>query len=179
MNNGKISIRYAKALLSSAKEAKVEENVYSEMITLESAFAQIDLLKQAMANPTLTKEEKIKLIKTIFGNKASKLTQGFISLVIENGREDYFLRIALSFQELYRKDKNIVVTHLTTAIEADENIKSQIIKSVEQQQENSKVELRTQVNPEIIGGYILDVDGKRLDASIIRQLSKLYKYAGH
>ena len=34
-------------------------------------------------------------------------------------------------------------------------------------------------NPEIIGGYILDVDGKRLDASIIRQLSKLYKYAGH
>ena len=178
MNNGKISIRYAKALLSSAKEAKVEEKVYSEMITLESAFAQIDLLKQAMANPTLTKEEKIKLINTIFGNKASKLTQDFISLVIENGREDYFLRIALSFQELYRKDKNIVVTHLTTAIEADENIKSQIIKSVEQQ-ENSKVELRTQVNPEIIGGYILDVDGKRLDASIIRQLSKLYKYAGH
>lgn len=38
MNNGKISIRYAKALLSSAKEAKVEEKVYSEMVTLESAF---------------------------------------------------------------------------------------------------------------------------------------------
>ena len=55
---------------------------------------------------------------------------------------------------------------------------SAIIKSVEKQ-ENSKVELRTSINPEIIGGYILDVDGKRLDASIIRQLSKLYKYAGH
>lgn len=178
MNNGKISIRYAKALLSSAKEAKVEEQVYSEMTTLDSAFAQIQLLKQAMTNPTLTKEEKIKLLNSVFNNKASKLTQGFITLVVENGREDYFHRIALSFQELYRKDKNIVVTHLTTAIELDEPLKKKIINSVEEQ-ENSKVELRTEVNPDIIGGYILDIDGKRLDASIIRQLSKLYKYAGH
>ena len=178
MNNGKISIRYAKALLSSAKEAKVEEQVYSEMTTLDSAFAQIQLLKQAMTNPTLTKEEKIKLLNSVFNNKASKLTQGFINLVVENGREDYFHRIALSFQELYRKDKNIVVTHLTTAIELDEPLKKKIINSVEEQ-ENSKVELRTEVNPDIIGGYILDIDGKRLDASIIRQLSKLYKYAGH
>jgi F-type H+-transporting ATPase subunit delta len=178
MNNGKISIRYAKALLSSAKEAKVEEKVYSEMTTLESAFAQIQLLKQAMTNPTLTKEDKIKLLNSVFNNKASKLTQGFITLVVENGREDYFHRIALSFQELYRKDKNVVVTHLTTAIELDEPLKKKIINSVEEQ-ENSKVELRTEVNPDIIGGYILDIDGKRLDASIIRQLSKLYKYAGH
>ena len=178
MNNGKISIRYAKALLSSAKEAKVEEQVYSEMTTLDSAFAQIQLLKQAMTNPTLTKEEKIKLLNSVFNNKASKLTQGFITLVVENGREDYFHRMALSFQELYRKDKNIVVTHLTTAIELDEPLKKKIINSVEEQ-ENSKVELRTEVNPDIIGGDILDIDGKRLDASIIRQLSKLYKYAGH
>ena len=178
MNNGKISIRYAKALLSSAKDAKVEEQVYSEMTTLDSAFAQIQLLKQAMTNPTLTKEDKIKLLNSVFNNKASKLTQGFINLVVENGREDYFHRIALSFQELYRKDKNIVVTHLTTAIELDEPLKKKIIQSVEEQ-ENSKVELRTEINPDIIGGYILDIDGKRLDASIIRQLSKLYKYAGH
>ena len=178
MNNGKISIRYAKALLSSAKEAKVEEKVYSEMVTLESAFAQINLLKQAMVNPTLSKEEKNKLINTVFYNKASKLTKSFINLVIENGREDYFYRIALSFQELYRKDKNIVVTHLTTAMELDETIKNKIVSSVVNQ-ENSKVELRTEINPDIIGGYIIDVENKRLDASIIRQLSKLYKYAGH
>jgi F-type H+-transporting ATPase subunit delta len=178
MNNGKISIRYAKALLSSAKEAKVEDKVYSEMITLESAFAQIQLLKQAMTNPTLTKEEKIKLINSIFNNKASKLTQGFITLVVENSREDYFYRIALSYQELYRKEKNIVVTHLTTAIELDESLKKKIVNSVEEQ-EKSKVELREEINPDIIGGYILDIDGKRLDASIIRQLSKLYKHAGH
>ncbi len=178
MNNGKISIRYAKALLSSAKEAKVEDKVYSEMIILDSAFAQIKLLKQAMTNPTLTKEEKNKLLNSIFNNKASKLTQGFIALVLENGREEYFYRIALSFQELYRKDKNIVVTHLTTAMELDEPIKKKIVSSIEQEK-NSKVELRTEIKPEIIGGYILDIEGKRIDASIIRQLSKLYKYAGH
>ncbi|MBR3871914.1 MAG: F0F1 ATP synthase subunit delta [Paludibacteraceae bacterium] len=178
MNNGKISIRYAKALLSSAKEAKVEEKVYSEMVTLESAFSQIDLLKQAMSNPTLTKEEKIKLLNSIFNNKTSNLTKSFISLVVDHGREDYFYRIALSYQDLYRKDKNIVVTHLTTAVETDDKIKKQIIKSVEVS-ENSKAELRTEINPDIIGGYILDIEGKRLDASIIRQLSKLYKYAGH
>lgn len=131
-----------------------------------------------MSNPTLTKEEKIKLLNSIFNNKTSNLTKSFISLVVDHGREDYFYRIALSYQDLYRKDKNIVVTHLTTAVEADDKIKKQIIKSVEVS-ENSKVELRTEINPDIIGGYILDIEGKRLDASIIRQLSKLYKYAGH
>lgn len=178
MNNGKISIRYAKALLSSAKQEKVEEQVYTEMVALESAFSQIELLKQAMSNPTLTKEDKIKLINSIFNNKVSKLTKSFINLVVDHGREDYFYRIALSFQDLYRKDKNIVVTHLTTAMEINEKIKTQIIKSIEKL-EGSTVELRTEINPDIIGGYIIDVEGKRLDASISRQLSKLYKYAGH
>ena len=71
-----------------------------------------------------------------------------------------------------------MVTHLTTAMELDETIKNKIVSSVVNQ-ENSKVELRTEINPDIIGGYIIDVENKRLDASIIRQLSKLYKYAGH
>jgi F0F1-type ATP synthase delta subunit len=41
------------------------------------------------------------------------------------------------------------------------------------------VELRTEINPDIIGGYIIDIDNNRLDASISGQLSKLNKYAGH
>ena len=149
MNNGKISIRYAKALLSSAKEAKVEEKVYSEMVALESAFSQIDLLKQAMSNPTLTKEEKIKLLNSIFNNKTSNLTKSFISLVVDHGREDYFYRIALSYQDLYRKDKNIVVTPLTTAVEADDKIKKQIIKSVEVSETSI-----TNVNNEAIKDFV-------------------------
>jgi F-type H+-transporting ATPase subunit delta len=86
--------------------------------------------------------------------------------------------MALMYQELYRKKQNTVVTTLTSAIELPAALQKKIASWIEKNQ-GHKVELRTEINPDIIGGYIIDIENNRLDASISGQLSKLNKYAGH
>ena len=86
--------------------------------------------------------------------------------------------MALMYQELYRKINNTVVTNLTSAIELPVALQNKIVAWIEKNR-GVKVELRTEINPDIIGGYIIDIDNNRLDANISGQLSKLNKYAGH
>lgn len=69
MNHGKISIRYAKALLGSATESKVEDKVYNDMCTLEQSFKQFATLQQVLTNPSITASEKANVLKLACGKK--------------------------------------------------------------------------------------------------------------
>lgn len=178
MNHGKISIRYAKALLGSATDKKVEDKVYNNMRTLQQSFSLFDALQQVLDNPSVATTEKANLLKLACGKDINDTTALFIDFVIKQGRISSMHWIALMYQELYRKKQNTVVTTLTSAVELPEALTQKIAKWIEQYQ-GSKVELRTEINPDIIGGYIIDIENNRLDASISGQLSKLNKYAGH
>ncbi len=179
MNNGLISSRYAKALLASAIEKKNEDAVYADMCILNKAFLSVPLLKAAIANPTITNKDKGSLLKTACGDKISESTKNFIDFVIEQQREEFMQYIALMFEQFYRKEKKIIVSCITSAIQLPEELQKSIEKFITKTFDAKTVELRTELNSDIIGGYILDVEENRLDASIKGQLSKLYKYAKH
>lgn len=178
MNHGKISIRYAKALLGSATEQKVADKVYNNMCTLEQSFRQFTTLQEILENPSVATNEKAQMLKLACGKNIQDITSHFIDFVLKQGRSTQLLWMALMYQELYRKINNTVVTNLTSAIELPVALQNKIVAWIEKNR-GVKVELRTEINPDIIGGYIIDIDNNRLDASISGQLSKLNKYAGH
>jgi len=178
MNHGKLSIRYAKALLGSALEKKAADKVYNDMYTLEQSFRQFPTLQQVLDNPSVAATEKAKVLKLACGKDIHATSQNFIDFVISQGRVSQLHWMALMYQDLYRKQQNTVVTTLTSAIELPDALQKKIAGWIEKYQ-GKKVELRTEINPDIIGGYIIDIENNRLDASIKGQLSKLNKYAGH
>lgn len=178
MNHGKISIRYAKALLGSATEQKVADKVYNNMCTLEQSFRQFASLQQVLDNPSVKASEKIGILKMACGKDIHALTATFIDFVQKQGRISQIQWMALTYQDLYRKTKNTVITNLTSAVQLPTDLQNKIVAWIEKNR-GVKVELRTEINPDIIGGYIIDIDNNRLDASISGQLSKLNKYAGH
>ena len=77
--------------------------------------------------------------------------------------------MAASYTTLYRKQNNITMVRLITAVPVTPNIERKMRQKVESRT-NGTVEFQTEVNPEIIGGYILEYDTYRLDASIQNQL---------
>ena len=77
--------------------------------------------------------------------------------------------MAASYTTLYRKQNNITMGRLITAVPVTPNIERKMRQKVESRT-NGTVEFQTEVNPEIIGGYILEYDTYRLDASIQNQL---------
>ncbi len=172
MEIGVISVRYARALLKSATEQGIEKKVYQEMQTLSQSYLKVPELRFTIDNPMLEKSKKEALLVTAAGGDISPLTKRFISLVLSEDRESTIHFMAASYVTLYRKHNNITRGKLITAVPVTPQIERRMREKVESRT-NGTVEFQTEVNPEIIGGYILEYDTYRLDASIQNQLRSI------
>jgi F-type H+-transporting ATPase subunit delta len=172
MDIGVISVRYARALLKSATDANVDAQVYQDMMTLAKNFVDVPLLRQTIDNPMLSKDKKEVLLTTAAGDKPASLTKTFISLVLKEDRENVIQFMANSYVTLYRKQKNVIRGKLTTAARVSAQTEQKMRQMVESKT-NGTVEFETEVNPDIIGGFILEYDTYRMDASVKSKLNNI------
>ena len=155
-------------------ELKVEDTVYQEMLTLAESYINVPELRHTIGNPMIATEEKAALLKAAAGGEVSEITSRLISLVLAEGREMVMQFIANSYVTLYRQQKNIIRGKLTTAVAVSADTEQKMRKMVESNT-NGTVEFETEVNPDIIGGFILEYDTYRMDASVKSQLSNILK----
>ena len=172
MDIGVISVRYARALLKSATDAKIEDAVYAEMQQLTKSYVEVPQLRFTIDNPMLSKEKKETLLLTAVGKKVSALTKTFIQLVLKEDRESVMQFIANSYVTLYRQQKNVIRGRLITAAAVSAATEQKMRQMVESKT-NGTVEFETEVNPDIIGGFILEYDTYRMDASVKTKLSSI------
>ena len=172
MDIGVISMRYARALLKSATDAQLEDQVYQEMMTIAKSFVEVPALRQTIDNPMLSKDKKESLLTIAAGEKASALTKAFIALVLKEDRENVMQFMANSYVTLYRKQKNVIRGKLTTAARVSVETEQKMRQLVESKT-NGTVEFETEVNPDIIGGFILEYDTYRMDASVKSKLNSI------
>ena len=170
MDIGIISVRYARALLKSALDQKLDQQVYQEMQLLAKCFVEVPELRHTIDNPMLAKDKKEMLLLTaVGGDQASKLSKAFISLVLREDRENMIQFMANSYVTLYRQQKNIIRGKLTTAVAVSPATEQKMRQMVEGKTKGT-VEFETEVNPDIIGGFILEYDTYRMDASVQSKL---------
>ena len=172
MDIGVISVRYARALLKSACEQKVDDAVYQEMQLLAKSYVDVPQLRQTIDNPMLTKEKKEALLLTAVGGEPTPLTKAFIQLVLKEDREPVMQFIANSYVTLYRQQKNIIRGRLITAARVSTQTEQKMRQMVESKT-NGTVEFETEVNPDIIGGFILEYDTYRMDTSVKSKLNSI------
>ena len=172
MDIGVISMRYARALLRTATDAKLEDKVYQDMMTVAQSYIEVPALRHTIAGPMLPKEQKQALLETAAGAKPADLTRSFISLVLKEDRETVMQFIANSYVTLYRKQKNIIRGKLTTAARVSAQIEQKMRHMVESKTQGT-VEFESEVNPDIIGGFILEYDTFRMDASVRSKLNTI------
>ena len=172
MDIGVISVRYARALLKSATDAKIESDVYKEMQTMAKTYTEVPQLRQTIDNPMLSKDTKQQLLLTAVGEKPCELTKAFISLVLKEDRENVMQFIANSYVTLYRQQKNVIRGRLITAAAVSPATEQKMRQMVESKT-NGTVEFETEVNPDIIGGFILEYDTYRMDASVKSKLNSI------
>ena len=154
MNAGLIASRYANALLLFASETHDETRVYEDAAALKRAILEKDDVPGYIA-------------------KLSEPMQRFLALVIRNKRVDYLPAILHDYRVLYRKEKGITRAWLTTATENPELAEK--LAELMKLQGLTEVDFKTEVNPDLIGGFIVQVEDKRLDASTASQLKQIRK----
>ena len=172
MDIGVISVRYARALLKSATGQHIEEAVYQEMQLLAKSYTDVPQLRQTIDNPMLSKEKKEKLLLTAVGGQPTSLTKAFVQLVLKEERESVMQFIANSYVTLYRQQKNVIRGRLITAARVSAQTEQKMRQMVESKT-NGTVEFETEVNPDIIGGFILEYDTYRMDASVKAKLNSI------
>jgi F-type H+-transporting ATPase subunit delta len=170
MLNPRLASRYAKSLLTLAREQGNLDGVQTDMSYLQSICKQSTEFVAVLRSPVIQADKKIKIIGALVENKISSLSFVFIQLLIKKGREAVLPEIAGSFIDQCYLIKGIHKVKLTTAVEMTDTLKNSIAEKVKSETSFTQVELETKINEALIGGFQLEFNGQLIDASIARDL---------
>jgi len=173
MNESQISVRYAKALFQSASERQILDKVFEDMKLL-SETCKLEDFQYMLVLPSLQASQKRKIVKSVLEKYLSEISISMINLVIRNKREVYLPGISRYFSDLYRKARGIRAATLITA-QPVEDAAMKGIKELIRKAYDADVELTSALNSDIIGGFILTIEGMQYDASVASNLKKIKK----
>lgn len=169
----KAATRYAKALLDLAIEQNLAEQVNNDMIDLKSLCDDSNDLTAFLQSPIIQKSKKLEILDAMFKGNVQDMTLGFYKLITKNKRENILELIAEAYISLYKEHKGILDVQLTSAIKLEDKVKKEILAKVQDSYPGKTIELSEKVDESLIGGFLVGVDGKQIDASIASQLSNL------
>lgn len=175
MQNPRLSQRYAKSLIDLASEMDQLEPVHEDILLLQSVCNQSREFIMMLKSPIISDDKKNKIIDAVTSDKISKLTQTFIKLLGSKNRESNLPDIITSFIEQYNKLKGIHKVKLTTASPVTEEVKNSFIQKIKRDAAIKNIKLETIIDEKLIGGFVLEMDGKLIDASISRDLNDVKK----
>lgn len=173
MNEGLIPRRYAMALYKMAVDKGNTEQVYDEMKTVAKSFASNPDLQKVLSNPFVKRKDKAKVLVTAAGGNVEDDYRSFVNLILKNERADYANLMALAYCEIYRKANKIARVKITTASKLDDTLMQKLKDVVVKAYPGMKFEFSDDVDKNLIGGFIIDVDDQRLDASISNEIEQL------
>lgn len=172
MSVTKVAYRYAQALIDLAAEKNTVEEVYGDMNQLASVCEESRDFRALLNSPVIVWHKKQAIFKQLFEKSISEMSMGFMNLIAKNSRENLLPEIAEGYIQLYKKSINIHEVYVTSAVALDQSTKDKIIEKIKAEV-NGTIELTETVDPELIGGFIVRMEDKQIDASISSQLADL------
>lgn len=173
MSVTRIATRYAKSLMELAIEQGKLPQVSADMISLAKASRNRDLFLM-LKSPIIPADKKISILDAIFKGNFDKLTMLYLQLLVNKGREVYIPEISAEFEDQHKILQKITSVSVTTATEMSAAVLAELKKKLlESGVTTENLEIETKIDPDLIGGFLLEFDNKRYDASIAHNLEEL------
>jgi F-type H+-transporting ATPase subunit delta len=162
---------YARALFDAAKDrdrlARVREDLADFVATVE----EVPELRALLRDPVLDPKEKADALDSILGG-VDELVRNFLLLVAEKNRTAQIEEIARELDRLVAAEERRLEVDLTTAFELSDDEAKSIVSQIEQAS-GRQVDATRTVDPDLIGGLILQAGSMRVDASVRGRLNRL------
>jgi F-type H+-transporting ATPase subunit delta len=162
---------YARALFEAAKEEGRLERVHEQLTDFVAAADQVEELQSVLESPELDPRAKVALLDQVLGD-ADELVRNFVRLLAEKGRSGEIHEIAREFEALVAREQGILDVELTTAVELSQQEFDDLVGRVGQAS-GRKVRASRTVDPDLVGGLVLQIGSRRLDASVRGRLERL------
>lgn len=170
MDRSLLAQRYALALYEYAEEQKQSRQVMKTMKLLAGIWKQMPAFKKALEDPLLDSEKKMELLRSLAEDDKKEVCMRFFRLVAAHNRIFLLGRMARAYVELWNQKHNIVRAELITVGKVGTELSRQLEELVQKSVGEKKVEFNRLYNPDIIGGFIMQVEDLRIDASVLREL---------
>ena len=171
MKSTKSAIRYAKALLElSIENSNLKEVSYDMKRIVESSNETKDF-RVFLNSPVIKSDKKIEILKVLFVG-FEKLTSSFIDLITKNKREYLLVEISEAYLYLLKKHQQIVPVSIKSARKLEKETLDQILNKMKSHVEGD-FEVTEEVDESLIGGFIVRMDDKQIDASVLTQLNRM------
>jgi F-type H+-transporting ATPase subunit delta len=164
---------YANALFEVASENDVIDDVREQLGQFADELDENRDLQIFLFSPYFSSQEKKDGIRKIVED-ADERFLNFLELLAERHRMPALFRIRRAYDALWREENKLLPVTVTSAVELDEGLVDGLGKRIEEQT-GKKVELTSKVNPDVLGGLVLQVGNMVLDASIRNRLEQLRK----
>jgi F-type H+-transporting ATPase subunit delta len=173
MNNPRLATRYAKSIIDLAVEQNQLAAVYDDMkFILRICKTNPDFVA-LLRSPIIKPTSKAKIIGSITKERVSALTSAFIKLLVVKTRELNLPEIADAFVDQYNTINGIHKVKITTAVPMSETLQSTILANVLENMPPASIDLEAIVDQALIGGFILETEGRSIDASILKDLKEI------
>ena len=164
---------YARALFEAADEADKLDTVRDQLGEFADALSESRDLQVFFFSPYFSTDEKVEGLEKVVTD-ADEIVANFLALLVEKHRMPAVFRIRDRFNRMWQEENKVLPVQITSAIELDKSTVSGIGDRIGEKT-GRKVELSSSVDPDILGGIVLQVGNNVLDASIRNRLENLRK----
>jgi F-type H+-transporting ATPase subunit delta len=172
MSVGIVAARYAKSLIELAKEKNVVEAVYEDMKLFKDTADNNRGLMLALKSPVVRHEKKLGILKALFEARVNPVSFSIFKIITKKNRESILDAIADEFITAYNEYQGIQKATVITSTPLTEELRKQF-NNIVATATGKTVELTEKVDPSLIGGYLLRVNDRQIDASLRNRLNEL------
>jgi F-type H+-transporting ATPase subunit delta len=162
---------YARSLFEAAGERNQLERVHEDLTDFAAMVEEVPELQALLENPELDRREKASLLEQLLGD-VDELVRNFLQILVEKGRIGELVEISREFEALVAEAQGILDVDVTTAVELSEQEFNDLVHRIGKAS-GRQVRASRAVDPDLVGGLVLQIGSRRLDASIRGRLNRL------
>ncbi|MBQ7655000.1 MAG: ATP synthase F1 subunit delta [Clostridia bacterium] len=163
---------YGEGLYALCAEEKIEQSVLQEVRTLKSALHENPDFIRLLGNMTLSKQERVHIVDETFKGHVHEYVLNFLKLLVERGAAHAFAECADAYEAAYNREHGVVEAEVTTAQPLNEDQRKKLIARLESMT-GREVTVREKIDPAVLGGVLLQMDGKRYDNTVLHRLKAI------
>jgi len=167
-----VASRYAKSLIELAKEQNVLEAVYQDMLLFKDTADKNRALMLALKSPVVRHEKKLGILKALFETRVNAVSYAIFTIITKKNREAILDEIASEFIKAYNLFQGIQKATVVTTTPLTDELRKQF-NDIVASATGKTVQLAEKIDASLVGGYVLTVGDRQIDASLRSRLNEL------
>lgn len=172
----KIAVPYAEALLDIAQNANLLQETSSNLSSISTILSESKDLQILLSNPLINAVIKKEVLEELFGDQVHDFVLNFLLVLVDKRRISLLSTIIKKYLELTYKLESITVTELLSAVELTEVQQKELIDKIKVITKSNNVKLVSNVDSSLIGGFMVKIGSRVIDASLAGKLRKMSLY---